>query len=87
MDYVALFHKDDDSDFGVSFPDFPGCVTTGRTLDEAKDMAAEALALHIKGMLEDGDDLPHPSSLESITRSKDLNDNGVAFLITPKTYR
>ena len=25
--YIALIHKDADSDFGVSFPDFPGCVT------------------------------------------------------------
>ena len=30
--YIALIHKDDDSDFGVSFPDLPGCVATGQTL-------------------------------------------------------
>ena len=35
MEYVAYLHKDRDSDFGVSFPDFPGCVTAGRTLEEA----------------------------------------------------
>jgi len=33
--YIALLQKEEDSDFGVSFPDFPGCVTAGRTLDEA----------------------------------------------------
>ena len=43
MDYVAIIHKDHDSDFGVSFPDFPGCITAGLTLDEAKGMALEAL--------------------------------------------
>ena len=42
MDYIAIIHKDPDSDFGVSFPDFPGCITAGRSLDEAKDMALEA---------------------------------------------
>ncbi len=53
MDYVAIIHKDLDSDFGVSFSDFPGCITAGRTLDEAKDMALEALSGHIEVMRED----------------------------------
>ena len=44
--YIALIHKDADSDFGVSFPDLPGCITAGRTLDEARLMADEALAVH-----------------------------------------
>ena len=33
--YIAILHKDQDSDFGVSFPDFPGCITAGSTLDDA----------------------------------------------------
>jgi len=49
--YIALVHKEGDSDFGVSFPDFPGCVTAGATLDEAARMAREALELHIEGLL------------------------------------
>lgn len=52
---LALVHKDHKSDFGVSFPDFPGCVTAGATLDEAKALAAEALALHFDGLVEDGE--------------------------------
>jgi predicted RNase H-like HicB family nuclease len=44
--YVALIHKDPDSDYGVSFPDLPGCVSAGSTLDEAIALAHEALALH-----------------------------------------
>ena len=47
MEYIAYLHKDRKSDFGVSFPDFPGCVTAGNTLDEARRLAPEALALHI----------------------------------------
>jgi len=53
MDYIAYLHKERNSDFGVSFPDFPGCVTAGKTLDQARRMAAQALALHIDGMIED----------------------------------
>ena len=46
-DYIALIHKEPGSDYGVSFPDFPGCVTAGRTLDEAKREAFDALALQL----------------------------------------
>ena len=60
--YIALLHKDPKSDYGVSFPDLPGCITAGRTLDEARAMAVDALALHLQGMIEDGDAIPEPSS-------------------------
>jgi predicted RNase H-like HicB family nuclease len=32
--YPAVIDKEPDSDFGVSFPDFPGCVSAGKTLDQ-----------------------------------------------------
>jgi predicted RNase H-like HicB family nuclease len=79
--YIALIHKEPRSDFGVSFPDFPGCVTAGRSLDEARKMAEEALALHVDGMREDGEKLPVPSSLESVMAKRD-NRDAVAILVT-----
>jgi predicted RNase H-like HicB family nuclease len=79
-EYIALIHKDADSDFGVSFPDFPGCVTAGRTLDEARSMAAEALALHIEGMEADGEAIPEPSSLTAIMEERE-NRDAVAVLV------
>ncbi|MGY3509913.1 type II toxin-antitoxin system HicB family antitoxin [Bradyrhizobium lupini] len=81
--YIGLIHKDADSDFGVSFPDLPGLVTAGTTLDEARDMAEEALALHLEGMAEDGEPIPEPSSLENIM-SKPENRSGVAILVSMK---
>jgi predicted RNase H-like HicB family nuclease len=81
MEYIAYLHKDRDSDFGVSFPDFPGCITAGRTLDEASRLAPEALALHIQGMIEDGDAVPEPSKVDDI--AKDAAKHGaVAFLVS-----
>lgn len=80
MDYIAYLHKDRDSDFGVSFPDFPGCITAGKTLDEARRMAPEALALHIAGMVEDGDAIPEPSTLDSLAKDPAIKD-AVAFLV------
>ena len=78
--YIALIRKDPDSDFGVDFPDFPGCVTAGSTLDEARAMAEEALRFHVDGMLEDGESLPEPQSLEAIM-AEPANLGAVAFLV------
>ena len=80
MDYIAYLHKDKGSDFGVSFPDFPGCITAGKTLDEARRMAAEALGLHIAGMGEDGEEIPAPSTLDALAKDS-ARKGAVAFLV------
>ena len=72
--YVALVHKDADSDFGVSFPDFPGCVTAGTTLAEAAEMAAEALAGHIDLMADEGLAIPEPSALDDLMADPEHRD-------------
>ncbi|UFZ03590.1 type II toxin-antitoxin system HicB family antitoxin [Bradyrhizobium ontarionense] len=81
--YIGLIHKDADSHFGVSFPDLPGVVTAGTSLDDARMMAEEALALHIEGLIEDGEAIPEPSSLEQIMSDRD-NRSGVAVLVPAK---
>ncbi len=80
MDYIALLRKETDTDYGVDFPDLPGCITAGSTLDEAKEIAAEAIAFHIEGLIEDGEGIPAPSSLEEIMADK-ANKDAVAFLV------
>ncbi|WP_213769950.1 type II toxin-antitoxin system HicB family antitoxin [Bradyrhizobium sp. dw_78] len=81
--YIGLIHKDADSDFGVSFPDFPGVVTAGTNLDDARAMAEEALTLHIEGLAEDGEAIPEPSTLEQVMSDPD-NRSGVAILVSVK---
>lgn len=66
VSYIGLLRKDPGSDYGVEFPDFPGCVTAGRDLEDARRMAGEALAFHIAGMVEDGADVPEPSALDAV---------------------
>lgn len=68
MNYIAFLHKDRKSDYGVSFPDFPGCITAGKTFEEAHRNAVDALTLHIEGMREDGDTIPKPSTLDSLEK-------------------
>lgn len=82
--YIGLIHKEADSDYGVSFPDFPGCITAGSTLDEARAMAEEALSFHIEGMIEDGEAIPEPSSLETVMTDPE-NRDGVAILVAVKS--
>lgn len=89
--YIALIHKEAGSDYGVSFPDLPGCITAGTTLDEAKAFAEEALTLHLAGMAEDGEAVPEPSSLEAVMADRE-NRDAVAVLVSvrgaaPKAVR
>ena len=81
--YIALIHKEPDSDFGVSFPDFPGCVTAGATLQEALAMAAEALAGHIEMMVEAGDAVPEPSDADAVMEDPENRDGVVALVSMP----
>jgi len=90
-DYIALIHKDADSEFGVSFPDLPGCVSVGATMQEARANAEEALALHVEGMIEDGEPVPAPSSLDQIMADP-VNRDGAVIVVplknaAPRTVR
>jgi len=78
--YIALLRKESRSDFGVSFPDFPGCITAGRTLEEARLLAKEALDAHVSLMMEDGDPVPEPSTLDDIAADK-ANRDALPFLV------
>ena len=46
-------------------PDLPGCVATGDTVEETERLLAEAIELHVAGLLEDGLTVPEPSSVVS----------------------
>ena len=72
--YAGLIHKDTDSDYGVSFPDLPGCITAGRTVEEAREMAAEALALHLETLEAYGEEIPKPSSAYTVLAHPDAHD-------------
>lgn len=90
--YIAVLHKEAETDFGVSFPDFPGCITGGESIDATKDLAQEALILHIQGMVEDDEPLPIPSKLEDIMADTDYV-GAMAYLVVavpdakPRTIR
>ncbi len=78
--YIATVHKELESDYGVQFYDFPGCISVGKTIEEAKNMATEALTGHLILMIADGDKIPQPSNLETILTDAEQK-GAVAFLI------
>lgn len=63
--YPAVLERAVSGGYGVVFPDFPGCVSAGDTIQAALTNAGEALAFHIEGMTEDGDIVPEPSELDA----------------------
>jgi predicted RNase H-like HicB family nuclease len=75
--YHAIVHKDEDSAFGIGFPDLQGCFSAADTLEEVLPNAVEAVSLY----LEDCMDAPVPSSIETVRAlvAEDLAQG--AFLI------
>ena len=71
MRYVSFIHRDE-AGFGVSFPDFPGCVSVGDTVDDAVRRGSEALAFHVEGLVDDGGVIPSPRSIDAIKADPDL---------------
>ena len=72
MRYVSFIHRDRDSGYGISFPDFPGCVSVGDTVDDAVHHGCEALAFHVEGLSDDGEPVPPPRTIEAIKADPEL---------------
>jgi len=73
-DYVAVIHKDRGSDYGVSFPDVPGCVAAGATIEEAVQDARAALSAHLALLAEGGEPVPPPRTMEEATSDPEYAD-------------
>jgi len=59
--YAVVIEKGANN-YSAYVPDLPGCVTTGRTVEEIKTNILEAIAFHLDGLAEDGAPLPEPTS-------------------------
>jgi predicted RNase H-like HicB family nuclease len=86
-EYIALIHKEPGSDYGVSFPDFPGCITAGTTVDEARRITEKVLVFHIAGLLEDGKTVPQPSRLEDVMADPENREAVAIFVPVRKRVR
>jgi predicted RNase H-like HicB family nuclease len=62
MRYGVVIEKAD-GNYSAYVPDLPGCVATGRTLEQVQREIREAIRFHIKGLREDGLVVPEATSI------------------------
>jgi predicted RNase H-like HicB family nuclease len=87
--YIALTHKDADSCYGVSFPDWPGVITAGDTIDEALQQAAEVLNFAAEDW-EDSDRLkgiPKPRTIDELRADPEFRDDAIDAVIAAVPFR
>jgi predicted RNase H-like HicB family nuclease len=85
MQVVTLIHEENGV-FGASFPDFLGCVTVADSLDAIVPKAAEVLAFHIEGMIEDGLPLPPARTLAQLRKDPAFRADSAGAMIALVPY-
>jgi predicted RNase H-like HicB family nuclease len=72
--YTAIIESGETPGYGVFFPDLPGCVSAGDSVQEAALNAEEALSLHVELMLESGEELPDPTPPDQIEADPEVSE-------------
>ncbi|WP_319575917.1 type II toxin-antitoxin system HicB family antitoxin [uncultured Desulfobacter sp.] len=92
MKYPVIIHKDDETGYGVTIPDIPGCFSYGDTQEEAILNIQEAVELYYHG--EDVSEPPVPSQMADLLNSDLYTRDSFLYLadidfafIAPKTQR
>ena len=69
--YPALFHlNEDDGSYTITYPDFPGCISEGKSLENALYMAQDALKQWLECTIEVGQEIPAASRVEDIAHEQ-----------------
>jgi len=80
--YPALLRKENHNGYAVVFPDFPSCVSSGTTPEEAHRTGQEALQHYVDGMRGNGGRLPEPTDLGSVCALASREGETVVALAT-----
>ena len=67
--YTVLFEPAEEGGYVVTCPSLPGLVTEGDTLEEARDMAADAIRGYLESLVKHGEEIPlehHPATVERL---------------------
>jgi len=78
MRYPVIIHKEENTDYGIAVPDFPGVFSGGSTLEEALANVQDAIETFYEG--EEGVALPQPSALESVLADEQTRGGAVALV-------
>ena len=65
MDVKIVLEKDEDGFWIATVPSLPGCISQGKTKEEAKQNIKEAISLHLDSLLGEGILLPKKNSIQT----------------------
>ncbi len=71
--YTVIFEPLEEGGYQVIVPAIPNIVTCGRTLEEAKGMARDAIRCHLEGLVKDGESIPKDITTEPITEKLEVS--------------
>lgn len=72
--FPAIIERGGAATYGVFFPDLPGCVSAGDSIQSAATNAEIALNLHLAGMIEDGEAIPAPTPLDHVAGDPEVHE-------------
>lgn len=78
--FAGIAERGERPGYGLYFPDLPGCVTAGDTLEELVANAHEALQLHLEGMTGGGYPIPKPTPIEQLPHDPEVQKLGVTLI-------
>ena len=62
MKYAVIIEASE-RNYSAYVPDLPGCIATGKTVEEVKRLIRKGMAFHLEGLREDGLPIPEPTTL------------------------
>lgn len=71
---IAIEQGDAEHCYGVVVPDLPGCFSAGDSFEEALENVKEAMALHLEGIVDDGEVVPLPTTIEQHRHKPEFKD-------------
>jgi predicted RNase H-like HicB family nuclease len=78
--YIGIVHKDEDSSYGIAFPDLPGCFSAGEDLVELERNSVEAIELYLDGV--EIEKFPS-SDMTAIRAGLDADDRDAMLMAVP----
>lgn len=73
LNFKILLRKEPEGGYTVTVPSLPGCITFGETVDEAIQMAREAIELYVDALKAKGEEVPTEEGVLEYTLSLGLN--------------
>ncbi|HWQ18234.1 MAG TPA: type II toxin-antitoxin system HicB family antitoxin [Methanotrichaceae archaeon] len=58
LNYRILLRKEPEGGYTVLVPSLPGCITYGKTVEDAIEMAKDAIKGYVESLVEDGEEVP-----------------------------